>query len=123
MAIVNQVQKRIRMDVWSITKFQIAVHCHLGDIPVSGLDLNCLTFLALTGERELTEFCEAAVQKEIFGSSQTVRNALAKAEKRNLIVKQGKSKKKIKINPELKVQTDGDILLDYKVVRVEPKES
>ena len=122
MAIVNQVQKRIRMDIWSITKFQIAVHCQLGEIPVSGLDLNCLTFLALTGERELTEFCEAAAKKEIFGSSQSVRNALAKAEKRNLIVKQGKSKKKIKINPELKVQTDGNILLDYKIVRVEPKE-
>mgnify|MGYP000565770838 CR=1 FL=1 len=57
------------------------------------------------------------------GNLQSVRNALAKAEKRNLIVKQGKSKKKIKINPELKVQTDGNILLDYKIVRVEPKES
>ena len=123
MAIVNQVQKRIRMDIWSITKFQIAVHCQLTDIAVSGLDLNCLTFLALTGERELTEFCEAAVQKEIFGSSQSVRNALAKAEKRNLIIKQGKSKKKIKINPELKVQTEGNILLDYKIVRIESKEA
>ena len=123
MAIVNQVQKRIRMDVWDITKFQIAVHCHLGNIPVSSLDLNCLTLLALTGEKELTEFCLVAVQKEIFGSSQSVRNALTKAEKRNLIVKLGKSKKKISINPSLKIQTDGNILLDYKIVRVEPKEA
>jgi hypothetical protein len=123
MAIVNQVQKRIRMEIWDITKFQIAVHCHLNDIQVSTLDLNCLTLLALSGERELTEFCEAAAKKEIFSSSQSVRNAVTKSEKRNLIIKEGKSKKKIKINPILRLQTDGNILLDYKIVRVEPKEA
>ena len=122
MAIVNQVQKRIRMEIWDITKFQISVHCHLNDIVLSPLDLNCLTFLALSGERELTDFCETAVQKEIFGSSQSVRNALAKAEKKSLIVKNGKSKKKIKINPDLKIQVNGNILLDYKIVRIESKE-
>ena len=62
MAIVNQVQKRIRMEIWDITKFQIAVHCHLKDISVSTLDLNCLTLLALSGERELTDFCETAAE-------------------------------------------------------------
>lgn len=119
MAIVNQVQKKIRMDVWGITQFQLAVHCHLNGIQISSLDLNCLTLLALFGERELTEFCEAAVQKKIFGSSQSVRNALAKAEKRKLILKQGRSKKRIQINPDIKVQTSGNILLDYKIVRIE----
>lgn len=123
MAIVNQVQKRIKMDIWDITRFQIAVHCHLNTIPVSDLDLNCLTLLALYGEKELTEFCEAAVEKKIFGSSQSVRNALTKAEKRKLIIKQGKSKKKIKVNPDIKVQTFGNILLDFKIVRIEPKEN
>lgn len=122
MAIVNQVQKRIRMEIWDITKFQISVHCHLNDIPVSTLDLNCLTLLALSGERELTEFCKTAADKEIFGSSQSVRNAINKAEKRKLILKEGSSKKKIKINPGLKVQTEGNILLDYKIVRIESKE-
>jgi hypothetical protein len=80
-----------------------------------------LTLLALYGEKELTEFCEAAVEKKIFGSSQSVRNALAKAEKRKLIVKQGRSKKKIQINPEIRIQTNGNILLDYKIVRIESK--
>jgi hypothetical protein len=121
MAIVNQVQKKIRMEVWDITKFQLAIHCHLHDISISSLDLNCLTLLALYGEKELTEFCEAAVEKKIFGSSQSVRNALAKAEKRKLIVKQGRSKKKIQINPEIRIQTNGNILLDYKIVRIESK--
>lgn len=122
MAIVNQVQKRIRMEIWDITKFQISVHCHLNNIHVSSLDLNCLTLLALSGERELTDFCETAAEKEIFGSSQSVRNAMTKAEKRNLILKEGKSKKKIRINPALKIQTEGNILLDYKIVRIESKE-
>jgi hypothetical protein len=122
MAIVNQVQKRIRMEIWDITKFQISVHCNLNDIPVSSLDLNCLTLLALSGERELTEFCKTAASKEIFGSSQSVRNAVTKAEKRDLILKEGSSKKKIRINPSLKIQTEGNILLDYKIVRIESKE-
>ena len=33
------------------------------------------------------------------------------------------NKKKIKINPDLKIQTEGNILLDYKIVRVESKEA
>jgi hypothetical protein len=121
--VVNQVQKRVRMDIWSITKFQIAVHCHLKNIPASSLDLDCLTYLAMSGERELTEFCEAATKEKIFGSSQSVRNALTKAEKRRLIIKEGKNKKKIYINPELNIQTHGNILLDYKIVRLETEES
>lgn len=123
MAIVNQVQKKIRMDIWDIVKFQIAVYCQLNSISISSLDLNCLTLLSILGERELTDFCETAVEKKIFGSSQSVRNALAKAEKRKLIVKQGRNKKKICINPDLKIQTEGNILLDYKIIRIDPEKA
>jgi hypothetical protein len=106
------------MDLWNIVKYQIATHCYLKDISLSQTDLNCLTLLALSGEKELPEFCELAAEQKIFKSVQTVRNALAKAEKKKLISKDGKNKKKIKISNEINVQTDGNILLVHKLVYV-----
>ena len=122
MAIVNQVRKNVKMDLWNIVKFQLAVHCHLKELNVSDLDLNCITFLALSGETELTDFCERATKNKIFSSPQSVRNAITKAEKRSLLVKNGKNKKTIQINPVLNIQIEGNILLDYKILRVETTE-
>lgn len=123
MAIVNQIEKRVRMDNWDIVKYQILTHCYLQKIVLSEADLNCLTFLALLGETELTLFCTKAADKKIFQSPQTVRNALNKAESKNLITKEGKSKKRISINADLKLQTNGNILLDYKFLALETSEN
>lgn len=122
MAIVNQVDKRVRLGKWEIVKYQILTHCYLNNISVSESDLNCLTYLALEGDQELTTFCNKAHTKDIFSSIQSVRNCLTKAEKKNLIKKEGKNKKKIFINPEIKVFSEGNILLDYKFLSVETKE-
>jgi hypothetical protein len=119
MAIVNQVDKRVKMSRWDIIKFQLMTHCYLYKITVSESDLECLTFLALNGEQELTSFCNLAHDEKIFSSTQSVRNCLTKAEKKNLIKKEGKNKKKIYINPELKVHAGGNILLDFKFLSVE----
>jgi len=116
---VNQVKKTIKMDLWGITKFQILVHCHLKNISISDQLLLCLTFLALTGEKEITEFCDEAFKNKIFGSSQSVRNALTKCEKLGLLVKTGKNRKTIKLADNLNTQVKGNILLDYKIVRLE----
>lgn len=123
MAIVNQVDKRVKMDKWDIVKYQILTHCYLNKISVSEADLNCLTYLALEGDQELTNFCVKAHTKDIFSSIQSVRNCLTKAEKKNLIKKEGKNKKRIFINPDIKVYSIGNILLDYKFLSVESKES
>ena len=119
MALVNQVDKRVKMSTWQIVKYQILTHCYLFDIPASEADLNCLTFLAMEGEQELTHFCNKAHDKKIFSSTQSVRNCLTKAEKKGLIKKEGKNKKKISINPTLNVYAIGNILLDYKFLSVE----
>lgn len=123
MAIVNQVDKKVKMTKWDIVKYQILTHCYLNKISVSESDLNCLTFLALEGDQELTTFCNKAHTKDIFSSIQSVRNCLTKAEKKNLIKKEGKNKKKIFINPEINVFSKGNILLDFKFLSVESQES
>jgi hypothetical protein len=116
MAIVNQVQKRAVLSKSDVIKYQILTHCYLNKITVSDADLNCLTFLSLSGPIELTHFCYDASSDEqmIFKSPQTVRNAVNKAMKTMLVIKDDVDKKLIRLNPTLQVQTEGDILLDYK---------
>jgi hypothetical protein len=116
MALVNQVQKRVKMPKWDVVKFQILTHCYINGMTMSESDLNCLTLLSFNQPIELTHFCYDASSEEewIFKSPQTVRNCINKAEKNGLVVKDKENKKLIMINPDLKLQTQGTILLDYK---------
>jgi hypothetical protein len=116
MALVNQVQKKVVLPKWDLVKFQILTHCYINSITVSESDLNCLTLLSLNQPAELTEFCYDASSEEswIFKSPQTVRNSISKSEKAGLVIKDPDNKKRVMINPEIKVLTEGSILLDYK---------
>jgi DNA-binding PadR family transcriptional regulator len=82
----------------------------------------------MSGETELTTFCSVMAEKRLnekiknikvkgktpLPSPQTIRNALIKLEKEGLIYKDGSGRKKIKMHPDLKIQTEGNILLNYK---------
>ncbi len=141
MAEVNLVEKKTTMSHTDIIKFQLMTHCFIYNKRLSDSELNCLALLGAYGEYELGDFCLLAEisNEEIrnklgssynksvhgkgnFSSAQTVRNFLSKAEKLGLIVKQGKNTKKIYINPNLKVQTDGNIFLKYNMIHVTKKE-
>lgn len=125
MALVNQVQKRVKMPKWEIVKFQILTHCYVNRIAMSESDLNCLTLLSFNEPIELTHFCyDASAEEEwIFKSPQTVRNSINKAEKNGLVVKDQSNKKVIMLNPDLKIQTKGTVLLDYKFLGNDSEES
>ena len=123
MAVVNKVDKRVKTSKDEVIKYQILTYCFLNDIQISLSDLNCLTELAKKGRKELTSFCEYISKKNIFKSSQSCRNAIAKAEKKKLIVKDGSNKKTIYLNDNMNIQTEGTILLDYKILGVDTKES
>jgi hypothetical protein len=125
MALVNQVQKRVKMPKWDVVKFQILTHCYINHIAMSESDLNCLTLLSFNQPIELTSFCydASADEEAIFKSPQTVRNCINKAEKNGLVVKDSGNKKLIMINPIIKLQTEGTILLDYKFLGNDTKES
>lgn len=124
MAVVNQVKKQAKMPKWDLVKFQILTHCYINRITVSDSDLNCLTLLSFNQPAELTSFCYDASSEEswIFKSSQTVRNSINKAEKKSLVIKDPNNKKFVMLNPELKIQTEGMILLDYKFLGHDSKE-
>ena len=113
MAVVNRVEKKVKMSKDEIIKYQILTHCFLNNIQISKSDIDCLCELAKKGMQELTSFCKEISDKNIFKSKQSVRNALTKAEKKNLIVKNGSNKKSIYINNDINIQTEGIIFLDF----------
>jgi len=118
MAKVNLVNKRVQMKLEDIVKYQLITHCYINKIALNESDLACLTLLGILGNYDLTDFCIQASQKNIFKTTQTVRNCLVKLEKHDLILKDGKNKKIIYLNPAINVQAIGNIVLDYKIVHL-----
>jgi hypothetical protein len=122
MALVNQVTKKVKMSLTSVVKYQILTYCYLNSIDVTNSDLDCLTLLAIEGETELTEFCNLGYDNDIFKSPQSVRNAITKAEKKELVLKRGEGRKIISVNPVMSIQTNLPVLLDFKFAAVESEE-
>ena len=135
------IEKVIKMESKAdIIKYQLLNYCFLNRIKLSECDMDCLVLLGLAGEQELVKFCShEAISDELikherwykeefsskgkkrglFKSSQSVRNFINRQTKKGLIVKQGKSKKKIKLNPDLGIYTGGSVLLNYKIAYLE----
>lgn len=116
MALVKKVDKKIKTTISDTTQYQILTYCFFNKIQISTADLSCLALLATLGTHELTDFCKIAVNNDIFKSAQSARNAITKAEKKGLIEKDGKNKKTIKLNGNLKVEVDDLVLLDFKIL-------
>ena len=122
MAIVNKVDLKHQVDINVSIKYQIITYCFFNNILINNSDLKFLTELAKFQDIEITIFCEDIVSKQIFKSSQSARNAITKAEKKNLLIKKRHNKKTILLNPDLNVQAFGVVLLDYKILGRETKE-
>jgi hypothetical protein len=122
MAIVNKVDQKAKVDIDTTIQYQIVTYCFFNDVQISNADLRCLAELAKQGEVELTLFCNDVTDMGIFKSPQSARNAITKASKKQLVIKNGKNKKKIFLNKAMNVQTSGNVLLDYKILGIEAQE-
>jgi len=122
MAQANLVSKKVRMGHRDIIKYQLVTHCFINDIQLSSNELDCLALLGAYGEHELSEFCNIAVDEKIFKTAQTVRNFMTKAGKVNLVNKDRTNKKRISLKEDLKIQAEGNIILDFKIVYVTESE-
>jgi len=123
MALVNKVDLKLQVDLDVSIKYQIVTYCFFNETLISNSDLKFLSELGKAGKIELTKFCTDLVKQNIFKSSQSARNTITKAEKKGLLTKQGVNKKTITLNKAINVQTDGLVLLDYKVLGRETQES
>ncbi len=108
-------QKVLTMKKAEIIRFQLMVHCYVEKIPnISPALLDCMTLLGVKGSTGLIDFCDTLTEKKIFKSVQSSRNAIARLQDRKLVVKEGRNKKNISLNPELLIQNSGNILVDIK---------
>lgn len=121
MAIVKKIDLKLKIEMDQCVQFQILTYSFFEDIQITNSDLKLLSELAITGDVELTKFCIELVKLNIFKSPQSARNSINKVFKKGLLVKKGKNKKLIQVNPALNIQKDGLVLLDYKILGNESK--
>lgn len=112
------VQKKIQLDNHDIIKYQLLTYCFANKIKISDAGLECLVTLACSGNTSLSEFCNIVVDNKIFKTSQTVRNFLTDVEQFELVIKTKGNKKFVQINPNLKIQVTGNIILNYQMIYV-----
>ena len=123
MALVNKVDIKMKVDIDKTIQYQIMTYCFFNNIFISNSDMKFLAELSKYENIELTKFCLKLVEGDIFKSPQSARNAITKAEKKNLLNKSGNNKKTISLQKDINVQTSGLVLLDYKILGSESKES
>jgi hypothetical protein len=119
MALVNNVGLQLKVDKDKCIQYQLVTYCFFENILISNSDLKFLTELSKNNGVELTKFCISLVDQGIFKSPQSARNAITKAEKKNLITKDGVNKKTISLSKGLNIQIQGLVLLDYKILGLE----
>jgi hypothetical protein len=121
--VVNRVEKKGFLVKPAIIKFQLLTHCFLKNISLSNPELDCLVLLAIDREADLNVFCRYVERKELYASAQCVRNTLSRLERMGLVEKSGKKNKKVRLNSEIAMQTEGNILLNYQFAHIdEPSE-
>ena len=123
MALVNQVSLKLKVSLNNTIKYQILTYCFFENIVISNSDLELLTVLSKNPKIEISKFCILLTELNIFKSAQSARNAISKAEKKSLILKKGSNKKTIVLNKTINVQKDGLVLLNYKILGSESKET
>ena len=120
MAIVKRVEEKRKVSLSDTIRYQIMTYCFFNEVQISNSDLECLTALAKCGDINLSEFCRLMETEGVFKSAQSARNAVTKACKKDLIVK-NVDKKTISVNTDLNIQTSGLVLLDFKILGSEPE--
>jgi len=137
MAQFNVVDKKVNMSLEEIIKFQIMTYCYIHKITITDSDLSCLTVLGLNKKVEISDFCngccdpeqrdkesELPYKKVIFKTPQTVRNCIAKMTNYNIINRDGFGHSKtIELNPAMNMQTEGNVLLNFKMFHIGTQES
>ena len=133
---INKVTRKIRLDsMHTAIKYQLITELvFLRKQTIIDSDLTYLTLLVEWGPMPLKQFCNNVVV-HLFGAEsmrdvekhpvrvQNVRNRLGVLEKRGLVIKDGKGKKMISFSPAIKLESTGNILLEYNFLYIETKES
>ena len=133
---INKLTRKVRLDsLHTAIKYQLITELvFLRRQSIIDSDLTYLALLVEWGPISLKEFCHKAVVY-LFGKDsaldgvkhpvrvQTVRNRLGILEKRGFILKEGRGKKTLAINPAIPIKSNGNLLLEYNFIYLETKET
>jgi hypothetical protein len=132
---INKVTRKVRLETrLDSIKYQLITELvFLRKMQLIDSDLTYLSYLTVMGPMPLKDFCHQMVLV-LHGPDvtmdpnkypvrlQTVRNRLNTLEKKGLVLKQGKGKKQIMLNPAIGIEISGSVLLDYNFIYIETKE-
>jgi hypothetical protein len=99
-----------------IVRFQLIMYCHFNNISVTDDNLEMLTILALEEEYQLKDFLQVLVRKKLSGSAEGARGTMRDIQKKGLIVTEGEYRKVIRLNPVMNIRTEGNIMVDIKLL-------
>ncbi len=125
---VKKVTKKLRVTTPDAIKYQLITEIvFFKNEYLIPSDLDILILLVKWGPMELVGFCMNAAKQlypdtapeDLSVRSQNVRNRIVKLEKRNIVTKSKTGRKIISLNPDINIQSEGNILLDYNYLAVE----
>jgi len=114
------VESKTRMEYKAVIKLQLVFYCYVNKIDVPDVLLECVLLHILNNYSDLSTLCKGVCEHGLFKSEQSARNAIVKLQKKNILITEGKNKKKITINPSINIISKGNILLNYNILGVEP---
>lgn len=113
-------QPPVRLSKFEIVKYQLIHYCFMKKVKINDTELDILSYLGELGKIRMSVFCEKAAKKGLLGTHQAVNTCLGKLLRSDLYVKEGVGKKKIYLNPKLKIYAEGNIVITIKLIKVEP---
>jgi len=125
---VKKVNKKLRLSTLDVIRYQLITEIlFFKNEYLIPSDLEILTLLVMWGPIDLGGFCASAAKimykeslpEELSTRAQNIRNRIVKLEKRKIIVKSKTGRKIIALNPDIDIQSEGNILLDYNYLALE----
>lgn len=117
------VNKNITLSKFEIVKYQLIHYCFINKIWLGETELNCLSLLGECGPIQMTDFWQLVVDKEVLKHPIGVNNVLRRLQDKKLVIKQKSGKKVVLLNPDLNIQSDGDIVINLKLIKLETKKT
>lgn len=115
--------KKLEMSKSEIVEFQIMIYCFLNNLRLNHTEIKLLALLGELGKIKLADFGQKAVNRKLLSSIQAVNTALHKLHRTGLYVKEGIGKKVIYLEPRLGVLSDGNIVINLLLVKLDAKKT
>ncbi len=82
-----------------------------------------MALLGECGPIQMTDFWKLAVDKTLLKHPIGVNNLLRRLQDKNLVIKQKLGKRVVLLNPDLKIESEGNIVINNKIFKLEGKKS